>query len=196
MTSKANWICQKCGQSFTRHTSGKRHNAKLHSNMSLIIEFSEYYVGITKGKYNLPEGPPALFKRNKSFNSNFLDIKFRNENNNNNNNNNQSMSNENSYDCNNHSNSNFKDSLLFNHFIPDNAALIDSIIEKYEQKLLPFLSKEEINKIIYKHVIIPLSTFIDSKEAFYKHMNRIDNLVGYIRILKRGGLNEINISSL
>ena len=101
------------------------------------------------------------------------------------------------YDFNNHCHSsNSKSDLSFNHFIPDNAALIDSIIEKYEQKLSPFLSKEEINKIIYDWVIFPLSTIIDSKESFYNHIRNVDNLVGYIRILKRAGRRNSNINSL
>lgn len=51
----------------------------------------------------------------------------------------------------------------------------------------PFLSQEEINKIINDWVILPLSTIIDSKESFYNYIQNVDNLVGYIRILQRRG---------
>ncbi len=187
MVSKANWICQKCGQGFTRCTSGKRHNANLHSNMALIVESSDYYIGITTGKYKPPEAPPALFKRTKSFNTNFVDIKIRNETID------HCTSNRNNYDFNNNDHPNFKDNLFCNHFIPDNAALIDTIIEKYEEKLSRFLTSEEVNKIIYEFMIIPLSTIIDSKESFYNHIKRVDNLVAYLRILNRGGVNGVNV---
>ena len=73
--------------------------------------------------------------------------------------------------------------------------IYESIIEKYDQKLSPILSKEEINKIMYKWIIFPLLTIIDSKESFYNHVQKIDNVVGYIRILKRLGRDN-DIKSL
>lgn len=183
LKQKVNWICQTCGQTFTRYSSGKRHNANLHSNMSLVVESTDYYVGITNGKYKPPDSPPASFRKRNSFKSNFLGIKIRNGHYTHH----SIFNNQKSYNIDNHDHSNSKSDLPFNHFIPDNAALIDSIIEKYEQKLSPFLSQEEINKIMYDWIIIPLSTIIDSKESFYNHIQKVDNLVGYIRILKRGG---------
>jgi hypothetical protein len=188
MVLKVNYVCQKCGQTFTRYTSGKRHNNNLHSNMAMIVESIDYFAGISNGKYKQPDGPPSSFRKRNSFKSNFLDVKLSNEN---------CIipifNNQKNHDSNNnHNDSNPKNTLLFNQFIPNNAALIDSIIEKYEQKLLPYLTKEEVNKIIYKWIIIPLSTIIDSKEDFYNYINSVDNLVGYVRILKRGGINDIN----
>lgn len=183
LKQKVNWICQTCGQTFTRYSSGKRHNANLHSNMSLIVESTDYYVGITNGKYKPPDSPPASFRKRNSFKSNFLDIKIRNGHDTHH----SIFNNQKGYDIDNHGHSNSKSDSPFNHFIPDNAALIDSIIEKYEQKLSPFLSQEEINKIINDWVILPLSTIIDSKESFYNYIQNVDNLVGYIRILKRRG---------
>ena len=191
MVLKINYVCQKCGQTFTRHSSGRRHNDNLHSNMAIIVESIDYFAGIANGKYKPPDGPPSSYRKKNSFRSNFMDIKIKNE---------KCIlpifNNQRSHDSNNNHNddSNAKNTLLFNHFIPNNAAFIDSIIEKYEQKLLPYLSKEEFNKFIQKWIIIPLSTYIECKEDFYNYINYIDNVVGYIRILKRGGgINDINI---
>lgn len=142
------------------------------------------------GKYKTPEGSPASFRKRNFPKSNFLDIKIRSENDSHG----SIFNSQKSYDINNHGgHSNPKNDLSLSHFVSDNAALIDSIIEKYEQKLLPFLSREEVNKIMHKWVIIPLSTIVDSKESFYNHIQKIDNVVGYIRILKRIGRdNDIN----
>jgi hypothetical protein len=188
MVFKVNYVCQKCGQAFTRRASGKRHNNNQHSNMAMIIESVDYFAGITNGKYKPPDGPPSSFRKKNSFRSNFMDIKISNENSIPlfNKQRNHESTNNNDY------NLNSKQNLLFNHFIVNNAAFIDFIIEEYEQKLLPFLNKEEINTFIKKWIIIPLSTIIETKEDFYNYINRIDNLVGYVRILKRGGVNDIN----
>lgn len=193
MVSKFNYVCQKCGQTFTRHASGKRHNNNLHSNMAIIIDSIDYFAGIANGKYKPPEGPPSSFRKKNFISSNFTDIKMKNE---------KCIlpifNNQRNHDTNNNHNNNddddpnAKSSLLFNNFIPNNAAFIDSLIEKYEQKLLPFLSKEEVNRFIQKWIIIPLSTIIENRDDFYNYINCIDNMVGYIRILKRGGVGDIN----
>jgi hypothetical protein len=186
MTSKPNYACLKCGQTLTRYESGKRHNHTLHSNMAIIVEYTDYIAGLVSGKYKPPEDPPKSFRRKNSFQSKFLDVKMNNDHCI------LPIFNKKSHDSNNNHEQSNSTNTFFNHFIPNNADLIDSIIEKYEQKLLPFLSKEEINKIIYTWIIIPLSTVIDSKEEFYNYIKCVDNLVAYIRILKRGGINDIN----
>jgi hypothetical protein len=70
MGIKQNYVCVKCGQTFTRQESGKRHNANLHSGQSLIVDSTSYQVGIINGKYGQPEGSPSSFRSLKAFNIN------------------------------------------------------------------------------------------------------------------------------
>ena len=70
MGIKKNYVCVKCGQTFTRQESGKRHNANLHSGQSLIVDSTSYHVGIINGKYGQPEGSPSSFRSLKAFNIN------------------------------------------------------------------------------------------------------------------------------
>ena len=58
MRIKKNYVCVKCGQTFTRRESGKRHNINLHSEQSLIVDSTSYHVGIINGKYGQPKGSP------------------------------------------------------------------------------------------------------------------------------------------
>ena len=63
MISKQKCICITCGRGFTRRTSGNRHNLNLHSGMSIIVESSLYYIGISQGKYPIPNPSTAVRRR-------------------------------------------------------------------------------------------------------------------------------------
>ena len=67
MVIKQNYVCVKCGQTFTRQESGKRHNMNLHSEQSHIVDSTTYHVGIINGKYGQPEGSPSSFRGLKAF---------------------------------------------------------------------------------------------------------------------------------
>ena len=56
MTIKQNYVCVRCGQTFTRLESGKRHNMSLHLEQSPIVDSTDYHVGIINGKYDQPKG--------------------------------------------------------------------------------------------------------------------------------------------
>lgn len=159
MISKQKCVCITCGRGFTRRTSGNRHNLNLHSGMSIIVESSLYYIGILQGKYPNPNPSTAVRRR--------LGTHF---------------------DLNYPSHLNIDDKSIFNDFFKDNAALIDTIIEKYDDKLKPFLSQEEINKFVQDWIISPIiSTYINNIEELSKHIKMLDNVVGYIRIRRRLG---------
>lgn len=188
MTSKPNWICSICGHTFTRNTSGKRHNVNLHSGLSQIVYSTEYYVGIVEGKYQKPVNPPATFRRKKTLETNPLDVQINAQQN-------ESIFNSNLADIknnifydiyyNDHTRS--KDEFLSNNFFFNNAAKIDSMIEEYQNKLQPFQSKEIINQFIKIFVIIPLCgcSFINTKEEFDNYKRYVDNMVGILRTYKR-----------
>ena len=80
MTTKQNWACVLCGETFTRRSSGNRHNLNLHSGMSMIVGFMNYVIGVLSGKYNSPD-PSATSIRRKS-GLNFLGIEAINQYNN------------------------------------------------------------------------------------------------------------------
>ena len=76
----------------------------------------------------------------------------------------------------------------FHDFFRDNTAHIDKVIEKYYDKLKPFLSQEEINKFVLDWIICPItSAYITNIDQFNKHIKQVDNVVGYIRIHGRLG---------
>lgn len=157
MTSKQTCICITCGRGFTRKTSGNPHNLNLHSGMSIIIEPSFYYFGVLQGKYPIPDSSTAIRRK-------IVTPVIRNY----------------------PSNFNIDNNSIFNNFFQDNAAHIDSIIEKYDEKLKPYLSMEEINKFVQDWIIHPItSTYVDNMEELNKHIRKVDNYVGYIRIKKR-----------
>ncbi|HYJ01270.1 MAG TPA: hypothetical protein VEW92_03565 [Nitrososphaeraceae archaeon] len=159
MIHKQNYVCITCGRGFTRRTSGKRHNLNLHSGMSEIVESSLYYIGIIQGKYPTPD-PSTPFKTIVCYNS----------------------------DLNHSSHLNIGGKSTFHDFFRDNTAHIDKVIEKYYDKLKPFLGREEINKFVQEWIICPItSTFITNIDQFNKHTKIVDNVVGYIRMSKRLG---------
>ena len=159
MIHKQNYVCITCGRGFTRKTSGKRHNLNLHSGMSEIVESSLYYIGIIQGKYPTPD-PSTPFKT----------IGY------------------NHSDLNHSSRLNIGVKSTFHDFFRDNAAHIDNVIEKYYHKLKPFLSQEEINNFVVDWIICPItSTFITNMDQFNKHIKNVDNVVGYIGIIRRLG---------
>jgi hypothetical protein len=127
--------------------------------MSIIVESSLYYIGISQGKYPTPDPTTAIRTRfctplNPNYPTHF----------------------------------NIDDKPIFNNFFKDNAALIDSIIEIYVGKLKPFLSEEEINKFVIDCIIRPItSTYINNREELYRHVKMLNNVVGYIRIKRRLG---------
>ena len=159
MISKQKCVCITCGRGFTRRTSGNRHNSNLHSGMSIIVESSLYYIGISQGKYPTPDPTTAIRTRFcNPLNPNYL----------------------------NHFN--IDDKPILNDFFKDNAALIDSIIEKYVDKLKPFLSEEEINKFVMDCIMRPItSTYINNREELSRHIKMLNNVVGSIRIMRRLG---------
>jgi hypothetical protein len=127
--------------------------------MSIIVESSLYYIGILQGKYPTPDPSTAIRTRLAiSLNPNYP-IDF-----------------------------NIDDKPIFKDFFKDNAALIDSIIEKYDDKLKPFLSQDERNKFVLEYIIRPMSsTFINNKEKLSRHIKMLNNVVGWIRIMRRLG---------
>ena len=83
---------------------------------------------------------------------------------------------------------NIDDKPIYNDFFKDNAALIDSIIENYDNKLKPFLSEEEINRFVRECIIHPItSTYINNGEELNRHVKMLNNVVGSIRIKRRLG---------
>jgi hypothetical protein len=159
MIHKQNYVCITCGRGFTRRTSGKRHNLNLHSGMSEIVESSLYYIGILQGKYPTPD-PSTPFK---TIVCSHLDLNYS-------------------------SNLNIVGKSTFHDFFRDNTAHIDKVIEKYYDKLKPFLGQEEINKFLLDWIICPItSTFITNIDQFNKHTKKVDNVVGYIRMKRRSG---------
>jgi hypothetical protein len=157
MIHKQNYVCITCGRGFTRRTSGNRHNLNLHSGMSQIAESSLYYIGILQGKYPTPD-PMTAFKTRIC---NHLDL-------------------------NHSSHLNTDGKFTFHDFFRDNTAHIDMVIEKYYDKLKPFLSQEEINKFVLDWIICPItSTYITKIDQFNEHIKKVDNIVGYMRIIGR-----------
>ena len=155
MIHKQNYVCITCGRGFTRRTSGNRHNLNLHSGMSQIAESSLYYIGILQGKYPTPDPTTA----SKTRVCNHLDL-------------------------NHSSHLNIGGKFTFHDFFRDNTAHIDIVIEKYYDKLKPFLSQEEINKFVLDWIICPItSTYITNIDQFNEHIKMVDNTVGYIRII-------------
>lgn len=189
MTTKQNWACVLCGETFTRRSSGNRHNLNLHSGMSMIVGFMNYVIGVLSGNYNSPD-PLATSIRRKS-GMNFLGIEAINQDNGMFffNGKRHEFKNNNSY-LNYYSKSESKDKSLFNNFFGNNAALIDSIIEKYEEKLKPYLSKDEFNNFT-RYIIFPMLSFIDSRERLNLHIKFLDNFVGCLRISRRLGDNTL-----
>ncbi|HEX2408922.1 MAG TPA: hypothetical protein VHJ38_17100 [Nitrososphaeraceae archaeon] len=127
MTAKQNWVCVLCGETFTRRSSGNRHNLNLHSGASMIVGFMNYVIGVLNDKYNSPD-PLATSIRRKSW-INFLDIDAINQDNNIFflNRERHEFKNNNSYSKY-YSKPESQDKSLFNNFFGNNAALIDSII--------------------------------------------------------------------
>ena len=79
MSTKQNWACALCGETFTRRSSGTRHNLNLHSGVSMVVRFTDYVIGVISGKYKPPD-PLATSIRRKS-GLNFLNNKVRNQDN-------------------------------------------------------------------------------------------------------------------
>jgi len=117
------------------------------------------YIGILQGKYPIPDSSTAV--RRTLFTP--LDLNYPRN----------SISMTNQY------------SLIF---FKDNASMIYSIIETYDEKLKPFLSMEETNKFVQDWIIYPIKyTHINNIEELNKHIKKLNNLVGYIRIKRRLG---------
>ncbi len=190
MTSKQNWICSQCGQTFTRNTSGKRHNLNLHSGISQIVNSTEYYVGRINGKYPPPSNSPSSFRRKKSFENNFLDVQDKQKQQQQNNpytlisNLSNNIKNNKFYDVYNNTLTESKGKFSFNNFFFDNAAEIYSIIEEFQYKLQPYLNKDETNQFIKNLIIFPLFSYINTKEKLYLYKKQLDNLCGVIKICK------------
>ena len=98
-------------------------------------------------------------------------------------------------DLNHSSHLNTDGKFTFHDFFRDNTAHIDIVIEKYYDKLKPFLSQEEINKFVLDWIICPItSTYITNIDQFNEHIKMVDNIVGYIRISGRLGDKTANYS--
>lgn len=48
---RINYVCTDCSQTFTRRSSGNRHNSHLHMGTAGIIHLIDYIVGRSSGKY-------------------------------------------------------------------------------------------------------------------------------------------------
>src|SRR5687768_7894432 len=73
MSTKQNWACALCGETFTRRSSGNRHNLNLHSGVSMVVSFTDFVIGVIERRYKPPE-PLATSIRRRSL-LNFLDGK-------------------------------------------------------------------------------------------------------------------------
>ena len=191
MSTKQNWACALCGETFTRRSSGNRHNLNLHSGVSIIVRFTDFVIGVLDGRYKPPE-PLATPIRRKSL-QNFLDNKPINQHNK------MSYFNGDRHETNNNYNSYHKpfvksysqDESSSRNFLLDNAAIIDSIIGKYEDKLKPFLSQRGIQIFVNQYIIYPACTFIDNNDDFNRHLKYLDNSLGYLRIIGRLKNNNV-----
>jgi hypothetical protein len=185
VTTKQNWICSLCGQTFTRNTSGKRHNLNLHAGLSQIVNYTEYYVGRLNGKYLQPSHSPSSFRRKKSLETTFLDGQEKQQPPNNTYNsipNLFNIKNTKFYDIYNGALAESEYEISSNNFFLDNTAQIGSLIEEFENKLQPFLNTQSINEFIKIQILFPLYSWIDTKEKFINYKKQLDNVYGYIRI--------------
>ena len=193
MTSKPNWVCSICGQTFTTNTSGKRHNLNLHSGMSQIVNYTEYYVGRLNGKYLQPSNSPLSFRRKKSLEVNFLDVQDKQQQQQNNPYsfipNISDVKNNIFYDFYNNTLTDLTESrdALSNNFFQENADMIAYVIEEYQEKMQPFLRKEDITWLILDFIVIPLFSLINPREKFFHNKRQLDNFFANIRISR--GIN-------
>jgi hypothetical protein len=51
------WTCATCSQGFTRRTSARRHNDRLHNRQAVIIRPTEYVIGRLSGQIPRPQDP-------------------------------------------------------------------------------------------------------------------------------------------
>ena len=189
MTAKQNWICSLCGQTFTRNTSGKRHNLNLHSGLSQIVNSTEYYVGRINGNYPPPLNSPLSFRRKKSLEPTFLDGQEKKQQSNNTYNSNPNLSNIKNtkfYDIYNDTLAESKEKFSSNNFFLDNAAEIGSLIEEFEYNLQPFLNRKDINEFIKTLILLPLYSLINTKEKLNNYKKQLDNVYGFIRVARMG----------
>jgi hypothetical protein len=162
--------------------------------MSQIVNYTEYYVGRLNGKYLQPSHSPSSFRRKKSLETTFLDgqeKKRRQQQQPPNNTYNSipnlsNIKNTKFYDIYNGTLTESKDEFSSNNFFLDNAAEIGSLIEEFEYKLQPFLNTQSINEFIKIQILIPLYSWIDTKEKFINYKKQLDNVYGYIRIAGMG----------
>ena len=153
MRSKPNWVCSICGQTFTRNTIGKRHNLNLHSGMSQIVNYTEYYVGRLNGKYLQPSNSPLSFRRKKSLEINYLDVQDKQQQQQQQNNpynfipNISEVKNNLFYDIYDNTLTDLTESKdeLSNNFFQENADMIASLIEEHQEKNAT-ISKYKRNK--------------------------------------------------
>ena len=189
MSIKQNWACALCGETFTRRSSGTRHNLNLHSGVSMVVRFTYYVIGVISGKYKPPD--PLATSIRRKYVLNILNNKVRNQYNT------TSYFNEdrhefiNNYSYPEHNKSYSQDKSQYRNFLLDNAIVIDSIIEKYVHKLKPFLSQEKIDKFVIQFIIVPVCTFIVNNDDFDRHLKDLDNRVGYLRIIGRLKNNNV-----
>jgi len=70
MKCHSTYVCATCSQGFTRKSSAKRHNGKIHFGMGVIVPFFDYIVGRVEGKYVASN--PLLFRKNNGNNIGIL----------------------------------------------------------------------------------------------------------------------------
>jgi hypothetical protein len=158
----------------------------------MIVNFTDFVIGVIDGRYNSPE-PLATSSRRKSF-LNSLDNKAINQYNK------MSYFDGDRHETNNNnsypqpfSNSYSEAKSASGYFLLDNGAMIDSIIEKYEEKLKPFLTQGEIRNFVIRFIILPVCTFINNNDDFDRHLKSLNNSVGYWRIIGRLKNNNVLI---
>jgi hypothetical protein len=61
------YACTSCGEQFSRYANGKRHNFNLHNNNGEIVSYTEYLVGRSNNRYQIPYRAPSRRGRYNSY---------------------------------------------------------------------------------------------------------------------------------
>ena len=127
------------------------------------------------GKYLQPSNSPLSFRRKKSLEINYLDVQDKQQQQQQQNNpynfipNISEVKNNLFYDIYDNTLTDLTESrdALSNNFFQENAAMIASLIEKYQEKMQSYLSIKEINEFIMPFIVIPLFSIIIPKRYFF-----------------------------
>jgi hypothetical protein len=64
---KVMYVCTVDGEQFSRYSNAKRHNFNLHNNNGEIVSWTEYLVGRSNNRYQIPYRPPSRRGRYNSY---------------------------------------------------------------------------------------------------------------------------------